>query len=142
MKTFEMKFDALNHLNAGDIWSTKRRGCFVVLQTKPAIWRGDDRDVYSHINQWMTCRNATAMEEQTWERAVSAQKAQKSMRKSVAASKSFEYRDGSLYPSHASRMTLDSYDSRWEAPAVIKLTDDQSAIEMEYIQACRALNIG
>jgi len=136
--TFEMRTDALNHLAIGDIWATQRRGTFVVVGVQSAAWRGEDRDVYAHIDQWLTCRPATPEECARWERAVIAATARKQLRSQLGANSNWVFENGEL---RIEMQRLDSYDDRWSPPAPITLTPEQAAIEQEYVTARAALRV-
>ena len=141
MEQFEMRTDAVNHLSVGDIWRTRERGVFVVLAATCAKWRGEDRDVYGHINQWLTCRPATAEETLRWDRAVASAAARRELRKQLGVSADWSYACGILAPPVCATRRLDSYDDRWEPPQSISLTPEQAAIEEEYQSARAALHV-
>ena len=140
-ETFEMRTDSVNYLSRGDIGGTPRRGVFVVLSTRPAQWRGDDRDVYAHIDQWLTCRPATQQETELWNRAVSASAAWAAQRKALGVDKLWEFRDSMLHPPVAATQRLDSYDDRWTPPQPITLTAEQAAIELDRNESRAALHV-
>jgi len=138
---FEMRTDALNYLSIGDIWGTRRRGVFVVLAVKPANWHGDDVDVYSHIDQWLTCRPATPTESEKWDRAVIASTARNQQRRTLGIDNTWQLNGDMLVPPAAATRMLDSYDDRWEPPRPIALTGEQVAIEHEYNEARAGLRV-
>jgi hypothetical protein len=139
-KTFEIRTaSGLGHLAAGDIWGTRDEGVFVVVSTQPARWRGEDRDVYAHIDTWLTCRPATTEETQRWGRAVEAASARRQMRKTLGVGSERIFNGTALVPSDSATRRLDSYDDRWEPPQPIVLNAEQIAIEQEYVAARGAL---
>lgn len=138
VSAFEMRTDGLNHLSVGDIWGTRGRGTFVVVATRAANWRGEDRDVYAHIEQWLTCRPATPEECARWERAVVAATARAGLRKQLGANSGWVF-EGTTLSIEMAR--LDSYSDQWNPPAPITLTPDQVAIEQEYLAARAALRV-
>ena len=139
-ETFEMRTDSVSHLSAGDIWATRRRSVFVVLSVRSAQWRGEECDVYAHIDQWLTCRPATQEESELWSHAVAVSAAWKAHRKSLGVNTCWEFRDGMLHPSFAATQRLDSYDDRWEPPHAIALTVEQIAVESERNESRAALH--
>jgi hypothetical protein len=139
MNTFEMRTDAINHVSAGDIWATQRRGVFVVISARAADWRGDDRDVYAHIDQWLTCRPATPVETDKWNRAALAAQARKALRASLGVHGAWTFTGTTLVPPDDATRRLDSYDDRWQPPKPVSLTTEQCAIEREYNEARAAL---
>ena len=138
LSQFEMRTDSVSHLSAGDIWATPRRGIFVVLSVRPAEWSGSQWDTYAHITQWLTCRPATPEESAKWDRIVDAAAAWKKLRSEIGIPQYWKYRDNQLIPPADTRR-LDSYDDRWEPPQPIDLIAEQVAIEVEYLDARRAL---
>jgi len=133
----ELKHASLPALDKGEIYATRNEGVFVVESSRPAQWRGEDADVYGHINTWYTIRPATPQETELWDDAVKAAKARNEMRSQLNVSSFYSYNPNTreLQPSAASTRRLDSYDDRWEPPKSILLTDAQIAIEERYIQA-------
>jgi len=125
------------HLEEGDIWSTKREGTFVVVSARPADWRGEDRDVYAHIHTWYTIRAANEHEQVLWDAAVAASSARKAQREALNA-QSFVY-DAATAILRSERRALDSYDDRWNPPADIKLTPEQVEVENAAIAARNSL---
>lgn len=139
--TREIKTTALPTLDNGQIWGTTNLGVFVVVSQRPAAWRGDDRDVYGHIDTWYTIRAATVDEQQLWDAAVNAAKARRDLRKQLGVGRDYEYHscNMTLSPPEASTQMLDSYDDRWQPPRPIQLTPEQAAIEGAYVDAYRAI---
>lgn len=130
----EIKTTALPNLDNGDIWATRNQGVFVVVSSRPAQWRGEDRDVYGHINTWYTVREATETESALWAQAVVAANQRRELRKSLnAESLVYNVESKSLMPTTTATRMLDSYDDRWVAPKSVSLTPEQIAIEEQYI---------
>jgi len=123
----------------GDIWGTRQDGVFVVVSSQPANWRGEDRDVYAHIDTWYTIRDATEAETALWTAAVEATTARKQLRKRlINDDASFIFAPGSRLLVNTMR-ALDSYDDRWQPPAPVSLDDEAMAIEQGYIEALSQL---
>lgn len=141
MKEFEIKTTRLPNLDTGDIWATGRHGVFVVVSSRPARWRGEDIDIYCHIDTWYTVRPATNHEIELWEKAVAASTQLNEQRKSLNAISGYNYsaNDSALIPTQESRMVLNSYDDRWTPPENITLTPEQCEIEQKYLDAMASL---
>jgi hypothetical protein len=137
----EIRYESLGNLDVGQIWGTKRHGVFVVVSSRPAKWRGEDIDVYAHVDTWYTIRPATEAETALWNEAVAASTARQELRQRLGADRSYEF--DAAKRQLVSRMTrLDSYDDRWSPPAPIDLDDESFAIEQEYVDALARLHIG
>ena len=132
------------NLEPGDLSRNKRYGTFVVLETKPAVWRGEDRDIYSHVETWFTIRPATDAEIAIYDAVSEAFTARKALRDSLGATRSYSFDGENLVPSPDNTRMLDSYDDRWVPPTAIELTEDQRSIERNYVAAaarCHGLPI-
>ena len=128
------------HLGVGDIWGSERLGVYVVTATESAKWRGEDVDVYSHIDTWYTIRPADETECALWSQAMVAADARRSQRKSLDAKYHvFNPNTLALEPTPDMTRRLDSYDDRWEPPTDIALTPDQIAIEDAALRTRSAL---
>jgi hypothetical protein len=139
METREIRTTALPELDDGDVWGTGREGVFVVVSSRAAEWRGEDRDVYSHIDRWYTVRPASPAEVDLWEQAVAATIACRELRKTLGAGRGWELRGTQLCPPEAATRMLDSYDDRWTPPVPIELTPEQVEIEQRAIGALLTL---
>jgi len=130
------------HLSKGDIWGNKRHGVFVVVDTEPARWSGEDRDVYGHVSTWYTIRPATEDEVALWNAAVEASGAKRSQRDRLDAKNHvYNPETGALEPTSDATRMLDSYDDRWTPPASIALTDEERSIEEAAISTKNALHV-
>ena len=136
-----VRYGGIPNLDVGDIWGTREYGVFVVTKQEPAKWRGEDRDVYEHVDTWYTIRPATEIEKQLWDRAVAAAGARKQLRKRLGIDSTWIYENGSVRPCHSATCKLDSYDDRWEPPKPINLTPADVAIETEYQLARNVLHV-
>lgn len=143
-KERELKYVSLPSLDKGEIWATKNEGVFVVVSHRPAQWRGEDADVYGHINEWNTIRPASPEETKLWDEAVKSANAEREMRAKLGVPKQlfgYTYNPSTreLQPSPESTRRLDSYDDRWEPPKSIQLTDEQVDIVERNVKARAAL---
>ena len=139
METREVKFEALGNLDKGQIWATNRHGVFVVVSARSAQWRGEDRDVYAHIDTWYTIREATGPEKALWNEAVEAVGKRRELRDRLGAGRSHQY-DPAKRQLVSAMAKLDSYDDRWNPPAPIDLDDEAVTIEEAYIAALEKLH--
>lgn len=136
--TREITTHSLGDRAPGDIWGNRDDGVFVVVATRPARWRGEDIDVYAHIDTWYTIRDATEAEAALWTAAIEAAAARKALRARLGATGSHKYSAAShklVYPN----TYLDSYDDRYQPPADIVLDGEGVAIEAGYLAAVAAL---
>jgi O-acetyl-ADP-ribose deacetylase (regulator of RNase III) len=104
-------------------------GHAVITAVEPARWRGEDRDVYAHVNYWYEARPATEAEAAKCETYAAAQSAWRLTLKALGLVTTDVARvdaDG-LHTRPLRR--LDSYDDRWDGdiPRTIALTDEQRA---------------
>lgn len=131
-----------SYLAVGEICGNKRYGCFVVVTVRPAVWYGEDQDIYGHVPNWFTIRPATAEERALWDAAVVARKTRRSQRDvlGVECGYAFNPKTGRLEPSSASTRRLDSYDDQWRFPVHIELTQKQAAVEQTALDAESALS--
>lgn len=136
--TREIKYDSLGDLDVGQIWGTKRYGVFVVISSRPARWRGEDIDVYGHVDTWYTIRPATEAETALWQAAVDAAEARTACRKQLGAGRSHQFNPARRQLVSTMRR-LDSYDDRWDPPADLNLDDAAFAIEQGYVDALARL---
>jgi len=139
METQLIKFGGIGDHGVGDIWATTRYGVFVVVKVELARWRGEDRDVYAHVDYWYTIRPANEAEQALWQAAVDAATARQELRKQLGAEPSHTF-DASKRQLRSEQRMLDSYDDRWQPPGNIDLDDEAYAIEQDYLDALERLH--
>jgi hypothetical protein len=139
METQEIKYEALGDLDIGQIWASQRHGVFVVVSSRPAKWRGEDADVYGHVDTWYTIRAANEAETALYQTALDAAAARREQRTRLGAGRSHQFEPATRQLVSNMR-SLDSYDDRWNPPAAINLTDDEIEVEQAYITALERLH--
>ncbi len=132
--TREIRTHSIGDHDPGDIWANRQDGIFVVVSSRLARWRGEDIDVYAHIDTWYTIRDATPDEVALWNAAVDAARARKALRSRLGACSSHQY-DAASRRLISTMTRLDSYDDRWNPPDTIVLDDEAVAIETNYLVA-------
>ena len=135
----EIKTHSLGDKEIGQIGANKQDGVFVVVGARHAQWKGEDKDVYAHIDTWYTIRDAVPEEIHLWNEALVATRARRVQRKALENRRvgyTYDKESGTL--KNSQRM-LDSYDDRWEPPPTIVLTPEQIAIENAYLRAVKRL---
>lgn len=135
----EIRYEALGDLDVGQIWANKRHGIFVVVSSRPAVWRGEDRDVYAHIDTWYTIRPANETETALYQAALDAAAARRELRAKLGTSRSVQF-DAAKGQLVSNQRMLDSYDDRWTPPGDINLDGEAVAIEQGYVDALNALH--
>ena len=98
----------------------------VILQVLPASWRGDDRDIYEHIENWYRIRLATEAEAAVWKAYRDDSHRWKSVLVSLGSPRVASVDQEGI---HTPVMPhLDSYDDRFDGSSkCINLTTEQFA---------------
>ena len=102
-------------------------GCSVITGREYAKWRGEDRDVYAHIETWYQSRPATDEETATWDAYLVATNAWRAVLKEIKFEGPYSHVDESGVWSKRLQM-LDSYDDRFDGSLkCYPLTPEQRA---------------
>lgn len=113
----------------------EERGQYVVITSvEPANWRGDERDVYEHIQSWYTARPATEEEAAVAIRYFESARAWAEVVRSLGNPQIASVDEAGIHTTTL-RM-LDSYDDRFDGSSkTIPLSQEQRAAYDTYQQA-------